>query len=98
MLREVCGSGAGEEEADAIPAGDLAAVPAREVGIDRSPAERAANVGKLRAAVDRGAGGVLRNGREGIVERFEPAAGPCGIGQRAADGAVQRPELRRGAL
>src|SRR5215210_3200598 len=98
MLREVCCSGAGEEEADAIPARDIAAVATRKMCVDRSPAERATDVGGLRSAVDLSASDALRHGREGMVERFEQAAGPCGIGQRAADGAVQRPELRRGVL
>src|SRR4051812_33192140 len=42
----------GEEEGDAVPAGDLATVPPAEERLDRMPAEAPSDEGALRPAVD----------------------------------------------
>src|SRR5215475_15304612 len=89
-------SEARKEEADLVPALDLAAVAATEVGVDGLTVVRTADVGDLGAAVDLGASGAFRDRREGIVDLPELATGLGRIRQGpAAVGAVQRPHLRR---
>src|SRR6266487_5418829 len=85
----------GEEEADLVPAGYLATVGAGEAGVDLPAAECATHLGHLRAAVDLRAGDVPGHGREGLVDRGEPFAGACRVGQRSAWRTVERPQLRR---
>src|SRR4029450_4093360 len=93
---EVWSADTWEEEADLVPALDLAAVSAAELGVDALAVERSADVGDLGAAVDLRAGGALRDRDEGVFDLGEPAAGARRVRQRPVRGAVQRPHLRRG--
>src|SRR5919108_6365546 len=88
-------SGAREQECEPVPAGDLAAVAARETGVDGLPLERPRDGGHLRAAVDRRAGLLLRNRREWTVETIELHARAGGVRQRPFVRAAQRPDLGR---
>ena len=89
----------GEEKADAVPAGDLAAVRAGEAGVHRLASERALDVGDLRAAVDLGAGDALRDRRERIVELARGGCRPArGCGSVPRRRAGERPDLRRRVL
>src|SRR5512133_2346371 len=70
------GSGdAGEEEADLLPAVELAAVAAAELCVDGLAVERPADRGDLGTAVDLRARGALRDRRERIVDFRELRAG-----------------------
>src|SRR6266511_997745 len=57
MGSEISSAVTREEEAHAVPAFDLAAVAAAELGVDGPPVEGSADVGELGAAVDLRAGG-----------------------------------------
>src|ERR1700704_6132600 len=85
------GAGAGEEEPDAVPAGDLAAVLPAEVRPDYSPTNPTRDERLLRPAVDLRAGRALRGRRERIGEPGELRAGRGPVRQ----GARRRPAAQR---
>src|SRR5215203_6484809 len=86
-------SGGREEELDAVPTRDLAAVALVEVGVDGVTAERSRDLRLLRPAEDLGAGLILRHRGERVVHDCKLRAGALGIGQRPAVGAIERPGL-----
>src|SRR6478736_9143947 len=72
---EVWSGDAREEEADVVPALELAAVAPAELGVDTLAVERSADIRDLGAAVDLRAGGALRDRGEWVLDRGELAAG-----------------------
>src|SRR5262249_16853401 len=84
-----------EEEADLVPALDLAAVAAAELHVDGLAFERPGDVGELWAAVDLRARSAFRDRCEWIVDPCELAARLGGVGDGAARGAAQGRERRR---
>src|SRR5439155_4002572 len=83
-----------EQEADLVPARDLAAVGTREAGIDGFSAEGPLDLGHLRAAVDLRACDAFRNRCERLVEGGQAATGPGRIGERPRGRTAERPQLR----
>src|SRR6266550_6967116 len=91
---EVSSADVGEEEADALPALELTAISAAELGVDGLSLECAADVGDLGAAVDLRASRALGNRGKRVVDLTELAARVGRVGERAARRTVQRPGLR----
>src|SRR6184192_2429971 len=81
---ELPGRDSGEELADAVPAGDLAAVGPAEPRPDDAAAEAAGDERLLRPAVDLRAHGVLRRRCKRVGERGESRAGGRWPGQGSA--------------